>query len=81
LGSRAKSNLRKPSFGISKASPLLPHITVRHCSNDPKDMEQNHLKDSHEQIFVNNRKWVAQQLEEDPQFFEKLESGQAPEYL
>ncbi len=32
-------------------------------------------------IFENNRRWVAEKLEADPKYFEKLSQGQHPEYL
>lgn len=34
-----------------------------------------------EKIFENNKKWVAQKLELDPNYFENLSKGQHPEYL
>lgn len=34
-----------------------------------------------ETIFENNKRWVAEKLETDPAYFEKLASGQKPEYL
>jgi carbonic anhydrase len=33
------------------------------------------------QIFKNNEEWIAQQLNSDSAYFEKLASGQAPKYL
>lgn len=33
------------------------------------------------QIFENNKQWIAQKLEKDPEYFEKLAKGQHPEYL
>ena len=36
---------------------------------------------SYEQIFENNRKWVAEKTATDADFFEKLSSDQTPEYL
>jgi carbonic anhydrase len=44
-------------------------------------MTSKHLQDSHQRIFDNNRKWVASMKAQDPEFFEKLGSGQSPEYL
>ncbi|MBI3233976.1 MAG: carbonic anhydrase [Bacteroidetes bacterium] len=32
-------------------------------------------------IFENNKKWIAEKLAVDPQYFEKLAQGQHPEYL
>lgn len=36
---------------------------------------------SYEQIFENNKRWVASKLAEDEQFFEKLAKEQRPDYL
>jgi carbonic anhydrase len=36
---------------------------------------------SFEKIFENNRLWVAEKLNKDPEYFEKLAKGQAPEFL
>lgn len=33
------------------------------------------------QIFENNKKWMAEKLHQDPEYFEKLSKGQNPEYL
>lgn len=33
------------------------------------------------QIFKNNEEWIAKQLAEDPDFFEKMSEGQEPKYL
>ena len=35
----------------------------------------------YEQIFENNRKWVASHIERDPDFFKRLAAGQDPEFL
>ena len=34
-----------------------------------------------EQIFENNQKWIAQKIENNPQYFEQLSLGQTPEFL
>jgi len=34
-----------------------------------------------ERIFANNKKWVADKLEKDPSYFDKLSEGQKPEFL
>jgi carbonic anhydrase len=39
------------------------------------------MKASYDKLFEGNRKWVAEKLEADPQFFEKLAKGQSPEFL
>src|SRR3954466_14553134 len=36
---------------------------------------------TYEQIFENNRKWVAEMVAKDADFFEKLASEQTPDYL
>lgn len=36
---------------------------------------------SYEQLFENNRKWVAEKLATDADFFEKLATDQTPDYL
>ncbi len=36
---------------------------------------------SYEQLFVNNRQWVADQVAQDPDFFHRLAGGQRPKYL
>ncbi|QSS61748.1 carbonic anhydrase [Histoplasma capsulatum] len=40
-----------------------------------------YLKQSHERIFENNKKWAAEKAAKDPHFFEKLQTGQNPDYL
>ncbi len=36
---------------------------------------------TYEQLFENNRKWVAGVVDDDPQHFERLADGQSPKYL
>ena len=36
---------------------------------------------TYEQLFENNRRWVASELEADPDHFERLAEGQSPDYL
>lgn len=35
----------------------------------------------YQKIFENNRKWIAEKLSEDPDFFKKMAKGQSPEFL
>ncbi|KOS21924.1 Carbonic anhydrase [Escovopsis weberi] len=42
---------------------------------------QDYLKQSHDRIFENNRRWAAEKADKDPRFFLSLASGQQPEYL
>lgn len=36
---------------------------------------------SYEKLLNNNKEWAAQQFQEDPEFFKRLENQQAPEFL
>jgi carbonic anhydrase len=36
---------------------------------------------TYEQLFANNRAWIAQQLQLDPEFFQRLAAGQSPKFL
>jgi carbonic anhydrase len=40
-----------------------------------------YLQQNHDMIFASNKKWIEARLADDPQFFEKLSSGQHPDYL
>lgn len=44
------------------------------------DIKQ-YLEQTHDRVFEHNRKWAAEQKENDPEFFTKLSAGQTPEYL
>ncbi|KAK2628697.1 hypothetical protein QTJ16_001800 [Diplocarpon rosae] len=54
-------------------------------TNEPQQTKQQvvseFLQQSQEQIFANNRAWVASKIKGDGKFFEKLSSGQQPDYL
>ena len=39
------------------------------------------MEKSYQRLIENNKTWVAEQLQLDPAFFEKLANGQTPEYL
>jgi len=39
------------------------------------------MENSYQRLIENNKSWVAEQLQLDPAFFEKLSNGQTPEYL
>jgi carbonic anhydrase len=39
------------------------------------------MEKSYSRLIENNKTWVADQLQMDPAFFEKLSKGQSPEYL
>lgn len=40
-----------------------------------------YLKQTHDKLFDNNRKWADQKRENDPGYFARLSEGQTPEYL
>jgi len=40
-----------------------------------------YIKESQERLFDNNRAWATEKLEKDPHYFDKLASGQQPNYL
>jgi hypothetical protein len=42
---------------------------------------RKYLQQSHDRIFENNKKWVAEMKGKHPEFFENLSAGQSPEYL
>ncbi|KAJ4144526.1 hypothetical protein LMH87_003407 [Akanthomyces muscarius] len=50
------------------------------AGSTPKDVEE-YLKQSHDRIFENNRKWATQKKEQDPGYFVSLSAGQSPNYL
>lgn len=39
------------------------------------------MEKSYKQLFINNKKWVAEMTEIDPEYFSSLAKGQTPEYL
>ncbi|KAE9367082.1 carbonic anhydrase family protein [Stipitochalara longipes BDJ] len=47
----------------------------------PRHPMSKYLQENQSKIFANNKAWVASKLEVDPSFFEKLASGQHPDYL
>src|SRR4029077_18274466 len=54
-------------------------ITVFHCSTFL--MQGHDDMSSLEDLFKNNRSWVARMTAEDPKFFSRLASQQTPRYL
>ncbi|EXF84467.1 carbonic anhydrase [Colletotrichum acutatum] len=42
---------------------------------------EKYLKQTHDRVFENNRKWAEEKKKQDPNFFVSLSQGQAPEYL
>jgi carbonic anhydrase len=39
------------------------------------------MQQTYQKLFENNKKWVAERIAGDPNYFEKLAGGQAPRYL
>lgn len=88
---RASPRFRGPTLSSRRVTSPLPVsiLSKRYCSfnsavkeaTEKDEMASKHLATDHTHIFENNRKWVAQMKEEDPEFFVKLSSGQNPDYL
>ncbi|RQM08503.1 hypothetical protein DH86_00000518 [Scytalidium sp. 3C] len=51
------------------------------ASEQPHHTMSKYLQQNQNRIFENNRAWVASKLKEDNTFFDKLSSGQQPDYL
>jgi carbonic anhydrase len=49
-------------------------------SENDNDVE-HYLRENHQRLFENNKKWAAERLKQDPDFFTNLAAGQSPEYL
>lgn len=49
-------------------------------AEDEDDVEK-YLRENHQRLFENNKKWAADRLQQDPDFFTRLAAGQSPEYL
>ncbi|PGH02840.1 hypothetical protein AJ80_08790 [Polytolypa hystricis UAMH7299] len=65
---------------ISRGSGSGSRSTLQLSTMASEDVTK-YLKQSHDRIFENNRKWAAEKAAKDPQFFEKLMAGQKPDYL
>jgi carbonic anhydrase len=44
-------------------------------------VDGNDPASTYEELFANNRRWVAERLAEDPSYFERLALGQSPRFL
>lgn len=55
--------------------------TLKMASKSAKHPMSLYLQQNQDRIFENNRNWVASKLAADSSFFEKLSSGQHPDYL
>ena len=83
----SKPSLRNPAF--TSYHQQYPTLGNRYYSSssaasgptEDDDMNRKFIETSHDRIFDNNRKWVAAMQASDPKYFEKLSSGQIPDYL
>lgn len=57
-------------IGWNKAHQVYKHKQVH-----------NHLHQDYQKLFENNRNWVKERLQADPEYFEKMAQGQSPKYL
>lgn len=48
---------------------------------DSKEQVKDQIDRTYRKLFENNRKWVENRLQADPEYFQKLTRGQTPEYL
>ncbi|OBR14441.1 Carbonic anhydrase [Colletotrichum higginsianum IMI 349063] len=70
----------------SCATSSFSHIAHRRASDKPnpkmadQDIE-HYLKQTHDRVFENNRRWAEEKKKQDPNFFVSLSEGQSPEYL
>ncbi|OHE91961.1 carbonic anhydrase [Colletotrichum orchidophilum] len=67
-----------------RRAPSSPSSTPPSHRPDRKMAERDiekYLKQTHDRVFENNRKWAEEKKKQDPNFFVSLSQGQAPEYL
>lgn len=50
------------------------------AGSDNQSVSQ-YIEESHERLFEYNRQWAADKAAKDPEYFVRLNAGQAPEYL
>jgi carbonic anhydrase len=48
--------------------------------SDKKELVSK-MNESYESLFENNKKWIADKLNENPEYFKQLAKGQTPQYL
>ncbi|RFU72928.1 carbonic anhydrase 2 [Trichoderma arundinaceum] len=76
VSSSSSSSSANPSSGAKTKIPArLPGM-----NEDDTDVER-YLRENHQRLFENNKKWAAERLKQDPDFFTNLAAGQSPEYL
>ncbi|WQF76479.1 Putative carbonic anhydrase [Colletotrichum destructivum] len=71
---------------LQQQTSSFSHISHRRASDKPnpkmadQDIE-HYLKQTHDRVFENNRRWAEEKKKQDPNFFVSLSEGQSPEYL
>jgi carbonic anhydrase len=53
---------------------------IKTMDNNNKDFHEE-MQESYDKLFKNNRKWIAEKLDEDPNYFKSRAGGQTPKYL
>ncbi|KAG9258813.1 carbonic anhydrase [Emericellopsis atlantica] len=67
----------QPTTPTPNTNPSRP---VSKMTQPPQEVI-DYLKQSHDKIFDNNRKWAESKQTQDPGYFARLSEGQTPEYL
>ncbi|CEJ80041.1 Putative Carbonic anhydrase [[Torrubiella] hemipterigena] len=62
------------------SSPAQARTKFTMAGSDNQSVSQ-YLEQSHERLFEYNRQWAADKAAKDPEYFVRLNAGQAPEYL
>lgn len=88
-------NLNRPSFKLSPIASLSQAIRshstrllstsskldLRMANPETTKEVRKYLKQSHDRIFENNKKWAEEMKKKKPEFFSDLQAGQSPDYL
>jgi len=53
---------------------------IKKMENHDSELQQQ-MKRQYDQLFINNRKWVDEMMEKDPDYFVNLSKGQSPQFL
>ncbi|KAL7794412.1 carbonic anhydrase [Trichoderma ceciliae] len=79
-GSAASRSVSSSSSNPSSGSQDKIPTRLPGMSESDTDVER-YLRENHQRLFENNKKWAAERLKQDPDFFTRLAAGQSPEYL
>ncbi len=68
-------------FRLQAVSKNIEYIIggIKSMSRDEKQIAE--ANERYQMLFKNNRKWVDEMLENDPEFFSRLSKGQSPDFL